>query len=106
MMNNHAWLSRAEAALTALENASQADRPEALAQAAGQVGAVAAQFGQLPVAAREQMRPQLSMLLGRIEAAATRLEQNRTSAENGLKDLRHHGAALTAYMVSDAKNRS
>jgi hypothetical protein len=105
-MNVNEWLVRTEQALTALENASQAEQAQALATAAVELGELNRQFSQLPVAAREQVRPQLARLLGRIHATTARLEQGRASAGEGLKGLRQHGAALNAYMVSDAKNRS
>ena len=102
-----AWLTQVEATLTMLETLDATDTtPAGFAAvdiATRQLAQLTSQLGMLNEAERRAIAPRIAVLQGRIGNVLNELGKVRSSATSQLQNLRHHGQALNAYLVSDNK---
>lgn len=102
-----AWLTQVEATLTMLEKIEATDTtPAGFAAvdiATRQLSQLTTQLGLLNQAERRAIAPRITALQGRIGSVLQQLGKVKSSATSQLQNLRHHGQALNAYLISDHK---
>lgn len=101
------WLTNVSNVLSVLEKLDAADTSPAgfaaLGMATAQLAALTTQVAQLSGEERRAAAPHLAQLQQRIANVVTKMTQAKAAAPDQLKNLRHHGQALGAYLTSDNK---